>query len=89
MIQSASWTLQEAVKFDQTHVSSTDWDSYPIFRFTDIPVVHVEVIDRPNEDPLGAGEAAQGPSAAAILNAIYRATGTQVEVLPVNKNVSV
>ncbi len=89
MIQSASWTLQEAVKFNETHVSSTDWDSYPISRFADIPEVHVEVIDRPNEDALGAGEAAQGPSAAAILNAIYRATGTQVEVLPVNKNVSV
>jgi len=88
MIQSASWTLQEAVKFDQNHVSSTDWDSYPIFRFADIPEVHVEIIDRPNEDALGAGEAAQGPSAAAILNAIYRATGKQVEVLPVNKDVS-
>ncbi|MBZ9731499.1 molybdopterin-dependent oxidoreductase [Salegentibacter sp. JZCK2] len=89
MIQSASWTLQEAVKFDQTHVSSTNWESYPIFRFADIPFVHVEVIDRPDEDALGAGEAAQGPSAAAILNAVYRATGKQVAFLPVNKNVSV
>lgn len=85
MIQSASWTLQEAVKFDQNHVSSTDWDSYPIFRFADIPDLQVEIIDRPNEEALGAGEAAQGPSAAAILNAIYRATGKQVEALPVNK----
>ncbi|WP_234736991.1 xanthine dehydrogenase family protein molybdopterin-binding subunit [Tellurirhabdus bombi] len=83
MVQAASWTLQEEVLFDQHHISSRDWYSYPIFRFRDVPLVEVEVINRPTESPLGAGEAAQGPTAAALVNAIYRASGKRVRNLPV------
>lgn len=85
MIQSASWTLHEEVQFDKQHVTSRDWHSYPILRFEEIPEIEVEVIDMTEEDPLGAGEAAQGPTAAAIANAIYNATGRRVRDLPVNK----
>ena len=84
MIQSASWTLREEVQFDREHVTSRDWHTYPIFRFEEIPEVEVEVIDRIEEDPLGAGEAAQGPTAAAIANAVYNATGRRVRDLPIN-----
>lgn len=84
MIQAASWTLREEVQFDKEHVTSRDWHMYPIFRFEEIPEVEVEVIDMVEEDPLGAGEAAQGPTAAAIANAIYNATGRRVRDLPVN-----
>jgi CO/xanthine dehydrogenase Mo-binding subunit len=83
MIQSASWTLLEQVHFDQRHITSRNWDSYPIFRFSQVPEVEVVVLDRPAEEPLGAGEAAQGPAAAAIVNAIYRACGRRVRHLPV------
>jgi len=85
MIQSASWTMKEEVKFNKIHVTSLDWDSYPIFRVADIPEVQVEIIDRPAEPPLGAGEAAQGATSAAITNAIYNMTGTRVRDLPVSK----
>lgn len=84
MIQSASWTLQEQVHFDEKHITSRDWYSYPIFRFSEVPEVAVTVLDRPAEEPLGAGEAAQGPAAAAIANAVYRACGKRVRNLPVN-----
>ena len=83
MIQSASWMMQEAVQFDAEHVTSLDWASYPIFRYPDVPDVEVAVLDRPEEPPLGAGEAAQGPATAAIANAIYHATGRRVRDLPV------
>lgn len=83
LIQAASWTLKEEVRFDREHVSSRDWVSYPIFRFSDVPETEVVVIDRPTEKPLGAGEAAQGPAAAAIVNAIYRACGQRIRNLPV------
>ncbi len=85
MIQSASWAMMEQVTFDETHITSTDWDRYPIFRFPDTPQTEVDVIDRPEEPPLGAGEAAQGPATAAIINAIYNATGVRVRGLPVDK----
>ena len=84
MIQAASWTLREEVQFDKEHVTSRDWNTYPIFRFEEIPELDVEVIDMVKEDPLGAGEAAQGPTAAAITNAIFNATGKRVRDLPVN-----
>ena len=83
MIQSASWTLREEVRFNEQHITSLDWDSYPIFRFADVPVVEVAIIDRPDEPPLGGGEAAQGPSGAAIANAVYRASGQRIRQLPI------
>ncbi len=84
MIQSASWTLKEEVKFDSTQITSTDWGTYPILRFHETPEVEVAIIPRQDEEAMGAGEAAQGPACAAILNGIFRACGKRVRDLPVN-----
>ena len=82
MIQSASWTLLEQVNYNEQEVTSSNWDTYPILRFVDVPETEVIIIDRPKENPLGAGEAAQGPTAAAIANAIFNATGRRIRELP-------
>ncbi|WP_149304234.1 xanthine dehydrogenase family protein molybdopterin-binding subunit [Pareuzebyella sediminis] len=84
MIQSASWALKEEVKFDAEHITSLDWNSYPILRFPDTPEVQVEVIDRVDQPPVGAGEATQAPATAAIVNAIFDATGIRIRRLPVD-----
>jgi CO/xanthine dehydrogenase Mo-binding subunit len=81
-IQAASWTLKEAVRFDRTRVTSVDWETYPIFRFSDAPEVVVEVIDHPELPSLGAGEAAMGPTAGAIANAVCDALGVRVRAVP-------
>jgi len=81
-VQSASWTLREEVKFDRTRVTSTDWQSYPILGFGEVPRIETVLLDRPGEPWLGAGEASQGPTAAAIANAIFDATGLRVRDLP-------
>lgn len=83
MIQSASWTLLESVKYDENGILSKDWNSYPILRAKDTPEVEVHVINRPELPPSGAGEAAQGPVAAAIANAVFDCTGTRVRELPI------
>jgi CO/xanthine dehydrogenase Mo-binding subunit len=83
MVQAASWTLQEQVKFDEHHIISRDWTTYPIFSFRQAPDVEVAIIERPTEKPLGAGEAVQGPAAAAIANAVYQACGKRVRDLPI------
>jgi CO/xanthine dehydrogenase Mo-binding subunit len=85
MIQSASWALKEQVLFDRQHITSLDWNTYPILRFPEVPETQVEVIDRVDQPPLGAGEAAQGPATAAILNALFDATGVRIRELPVEK----
>ncbi len=83
ILQAASWTLYEAVTFDRTRITSRDWSGYPILRFGAVPdIVEVHVIDRPGQPFLGTGEAAQGPTAAAIANAVAQATGIRIRDLP-------
>jgi nicotinate dehydrogenase subunit B len=81
-IQSTSWTLHEHVRFDRNGILSQDWMNYPILTMPDVPRVETVLIDRPNERALGAGEAAQGPTAAAIANAFAAATGRRIRDLP-------
>lgn len=82
ILQSASWTLYEAVRFDGQGIVSRDWASYPILTFENVPQVSVHLLDRPEAPPLGAGEVAQGPMAAAIANAVFAATGARLRDLP-------
>jgi nicotinate dehydrogenase subunit B len=80
-VQSTSWTTIERVRFDRRRVTSRDWESYPILRFPAAPAVDVHLVDS-DRPPLGAGEAAQGPTAAAIANAVHAAVGVRVRDLP-------
>jgi nicotinate dehydrogenase subunit B len=83
IVQSLSWTIHEAVAFDATHRSSFDWSAYPIVRFDAVPAtVEVHVIDRPGQPFLGTGEAAQGPAAAALANAVTDAVALRVRDMP-------
>jgi CO/xanthine dehydrogenase Mo-binding subunit len=85
-VQSASWTLHEALTFDNDRVISRDWAAYRMLRFPDLPdKVEVHLIDRPGQPFLGTGEAAQGPAAAAIANAIEDATGAHIHELPLTR----
>jgi nicotinate dehydrogenase subunit B len=82
IIQAASWTLKEAVRFDRTRVATRSWADYPIMHFEEVPEVEVVLLNQPNERFLGVGEGAQGPAAAAIANAIANATGKRLRALP-------
>ncbi|WP_197515098.1 xanthine dehydrogenase family protein molybdopterin-binding subunit [Mycobacterium sp. 1245805.9] len=81
-IQAASWTLKERVRFDEFNVTSDTWETYPILRFSEVPAVDVELLAGQGNPPLGIGECAQGPTAAAIANAVYDALGVRVRSLP-------
>ncbi|MGH7068417.1 MAG: molybdopterin cofactor-binding domain-containing protein [Acetobacteraceae bacterium] len=85
IVQSISWTTYEALKFDATRRTSLNWAYYPILRFEDVPdSVEVHLINRPGMPFLGAGEAAQGPAAAALANALADATGRRLRDLPLS-----
>jgi CO/xanthine dehydrogenase Mo-binding subunit len=81
-LQAASWTLKEEVRWDRAAIRSTDWDSYPVLRFSEVPPVTVRLIDRPDLPSVGAGEASQGPTPAAIANAVYAAAGIRLRHTP-------
>ncbi len=86
IVQAASWTLFEQVTYDRTRIKSRDWATYPILRFEDLfRNVDVHVIDSPGQPYLGTGEGGQGPTAAAIANALADATGQRFRELPFNR----
>ncbi len=86
IVQASSWTTIESVAFDPTRVTSRDWGGYPIARFTQIPDrIDVHLVDRPGMPFLGIGEVAQGPTAAAIANAVADATGVRIRDLPLDR----
>ena len=82
VIQGVSRALFEEVMFDANGVTSLDWRSYPILKFPDVPDLDVVLINRPDVAPLGAGEPATIPLAAAIGNAIFDATGLRLREGP-------
>ncbi|TMH83681.1 MAG: xanthine dehydrogenase family protein molybdopterin-binding subunit [Betaproteobacteria bacterium] len=81
-IQSTSWTLKEQVKLGARGIASLGWEDYPILKFSEAPPVEVELASHPELPAVGAGEAAQGPTAAAIANAVAHALGLRVRDLP-------
>jgi CO/xanthine dehydrogenase Mo-binding subunit len=85
-IQATSWVLKEQVRFDRERITSNTWSSYPILRFSEVPEVQVELISRPELDPVGAGEAAHGPTTAAIANAVFDCLGVRVRNLPITRD---
>jgi nicotinate dehydrogenase subunit B len=82
IVQSTSWTLKESVGFDRTRVTTRSWAEYPILRFDEVPEVDVVLLDQPDQRFLGVGEGSQGPTAAAIANAIAHGTGKRLRALP-------
>lgn len=86
ILQAISWTLKEAVRFDGATVATENWNDYPILTFPEVPRIAVDVLARPEEPPLGCAEAAQGPTAAAIGNAVFRALGSRVRTMPITRD---
>src|ERR1700716_1801125 len=82
VIQSTSRALMEEVSFDRTSVTAREWGAYPIIKFPDVPRIDVLMLPRQDQPPLGVGESASVPSAAAIANAIFDATGVRFRELP-------
>jgi nicotinate dehydrogenase subunit B len=81
-IQATSWALKEQVSFDRYGVTSDTWETYPILRFSEVPTVDVELLPGNGNPALGVGETAQGPTVAAIGNALCDALGVRVRGLP-------
>ena len=81
-VQAASWTLHEELPVDAGRVTVTDWEDYPIMRFSEVPEIETRLLARPDQPVLGAAEAVTGPTPAAIANALHDATGARLRDLP-------
>ncbi len=78
----ASRALKEEVKWDASGITTTDWNSYPILRFSEVPDVTIKIIKQDGEAPGGIGEAPNTTPAAAIANAVFHATGARLRRVP-------
>jgi CO/xanthine dehydrogenase Mo-binding subunit len=86
IVHGASWALKEGVRLDTYGISSRDWESYPVLRFTEVPEVTVELVEPMADRPcLGVGEASGGPTVAAIGNAVAHALGARLRDLPLTR----
>ena len=83
LIQSLGRTLTEEVTFDRSNVTSVDWNTYRVARASDVPaIVDIVLLNRPDLPPGGAGEPSSRPTAAAIANAVFDATGARIRQVP-------
>ena len=82
IVQTISRTLIEKVTFSRSAVTSLNWGSYPILTFPNVPDVVIDLIDRPNEVPWGAGEPTTAVVPSAIANAVFDATGARLRSIP-------
>jgi CO/xanthine dehydrogenase Mo-binding subunit len=84
-LQGMSRAMYEQVKWNSKAgiVTSTDWNTYPVFQWGQpVPQVKVVVINNPNVSQTGAGELGITLSASAIGNAIFDAIGVRVRQIP-------
>jgi CO/xanthine dehydrogenase Mo-binding subunit len=86
VVQGISWALKEGVRLDSAGISSRDWESYPVLRFSEVPEVFCELVGAAADlPPLGIGEASGGPTVAAIGNAVAQALGARLRDLPLSR----
>ena len=82
ILQTLSRTLHEETTFDHSRVTSVDWASYPLLRFPEVPRLDIELVQRLDQPPLGAGEASSAAVPAALANAVFDATGVRLTTVP-------
>jgi nicotinate dehydrogenase subunit B len=74
--------LFEAVHFDDGRILNPHLADYRVPRFSDMPLIDVEMLDRKDLPPAGAGETPIMTLAPAINNAIFAAKGVRLRSLP-------
>ena len=82
IVQAIGGALFEAVRFDNGRVTNPHFSQYRVPRFRDVPKIDVEIIDRKDEKPFGAGETPIVGLAPAVANAVFRATGNRIRSMP-------
>jgi CO/xanthine dehydrogenase Mo-binding subunit len=86
IVQAVSWAVKEGVRLDTAGISSRDWETYPVLRFSEVPEIACELVGAVSDNPpLGIGEASGGPTVAAIGNAVAHALGARLRDLPLTR----
>jgi CO/xanthine dehydrogenase Mo-binding subunit len=82
IVQGIGGALFEAIHFQNGKVLNPRFSEYRLPRFRDVPKIEVELIDRKDVAPMGAGETPLLALAPAVAGAIFSATGLRLRSLP-------
>jgi nicotinate dehydrogenase subunit B len=87
VVMGLSWALKEGVRLDTAGISSRDWETYPVLRFSEVPEITADLVGAVSDNPpLGIGEASGGPTVAAVGNAVAHALGARIRDLPLTRD---
>jgi isoquinoline 1-oxidoreductase beta subunit len=82
-----SAALYEQVTFERGRVQQSNFADYPILRIDEMPRIEVHILPSDTR-PLGVGESGVPPTAPAVANAIFAASGQRIRRLPLPKKLS-
>ena len=82
VVHGISRALMEEVSFSRKAATTTNFESYQVMRFTDLPEIKFALINRTSQPPKGVGENLMTAIPAAVANAIFDATGVRMRRLP-------
>ena len=83
ILQGLSSALREEITVTQGRVDQRNFDTYALLRFKEAPAIEIYFVDSPGNLG-GLGEPALPPTAPALTNAIFAATGTRLRRLPIS-----
>jgi nicotinate dehydrogenase subunit B len=86
IVQGLGGALFEAVEFENGRIKNPHFAAYRVPRFRDVPVIEVVLLDRKDIPSAGAGETPIMAIAPAVGNALFDATGTRLNDLPLVPN---
>jgi isoquinoline 1-oxidoreductase beta subunit len=86
VVEGLSTTLKERVEFANGGVKSANFGDYKIIRMSEIPTIEVHVV-KSNEKIGGVGEPGVTPTAPAVANALFNATGVRIRRIPLTPKV--
>jgi isoquinoline 1-oxidoreductase len=75
--------LREEIQFENGMILNASFGEYLVPRLEDVPELDIYLVNRPDLPSAGAGETPIIAIAPAIANAVFRATGTSVQAMPV------
>jgi nicotinate dehydrogenase subunit B len=82
IVQGIGGAMFESIHFDNGRITNPFFADYRLPRFSDVPQIEVELIDRKDQPSMGAGETPLMGLAPAVAGAIFSATGIRLRSLP-------
>jgi isoquinoline 1-oxidoreductase beta subunit len=86
IVEGVSTTLKEQVEFANGGVKSANFDDYKILRMSEIPEIEVHLV-KSSEKIGGIGEPGVTPTAPAVANAVFNATGARIRRIPLTPEI--